>query len=155
MYRNILTATDGSMLAQTGVRAAAGLAKALDAKLTIVTVTLPFHVISTDPMMISDTEPRYREDMSKLAARHLLEAEDAARAQGVTPALMHEEAESPADAIVRVADERGCDLVVMSSHGRSGLAGLLIGSETRKVLATSAVPVLVCRAPEPAATCGR
>ena len=90
-------------------------------------------------------EPRYREDMSKLAARHLLEAEVAASGLGVEPALLHEEEESPSDAIVRVASERACDLIVMSSHGRTGFAGLLIGSETRKVLAISDVPVLVCR----------
>lgn len=149
MYRNILTSTDGSELALTGVRAAAELAKALGAKLTVITVTMPFHIVSYDPVMVSDTEPRYREDMSKLAARHLLEAEEAARGCGVEPALLHEEEENPADAIVRVAAERGCDLIVMSSHGRTGFAGLLIGSETRKVLAMSNVPVLVCR-PRPA-----
>ena len=146
MYRNILTSTDGSALALTGVRAAAELAKALNAKLTVMTVTMPFHVVSYDPLMVSDTEPRYREDMSKLAARHLLEAEQAVRGIGIEPALLHEEEKSPADAIVRIASERACDLIVMSSHGRTGFAGLLIGSETRKVLAITELPVLVCRA---------
>ena len=145
MYKNILTSTDGSPLALAGVRAAAELAKALNAKLTVVTVTMPFHIVSYDPLMVSDTEPRYREDMSKLAARHLLEAEVAASGLGVEPALLHEEEESPSDAIVRVASARACDLIVMASHGRTGFAGLLIGSETRKVLAISDVPVLVCR----------
>jgi len=47
--------------------------------------------------------------------------------------------------ILRVARTRKCDLIVMASHGRRGIAGLLLGSETTKVLTHSKIPVLVCR----------
>jgi len=49
------------------------------------------------------------------------------------------------DAIVRVAGEQHCDLIVMASHGRHGLSGFLIGSETQKVLTHTTIPVLVVR----------
>ena len=53
--------------------------------------------------------------------------------------------EDPAQVIMRTAQERICDLIVMASHGRKGVKGLLLGSETQKVLTHSSVPVLVYR----------
>ena len=53
--------------------------------------------------------------------------------------------EFPAEAILKIASQRKCDLIVMASHGRRGLAGVLLGSETQKVLTHAKVPVLVCR----------
>ena len=55
------------------------------------------------------------------------------------------EHDRPYETIIAVAKDRGCDLIVMASHGRSGLAAVLLGSVTTKVLTHTATPVLVCR----------
>ena len=56
----------------------------------------------------------------------------------------------PYEGIIETASSEGCDLIFMASHGRRGLVGLLLGSETQKVLTHSTIPVLVYRAPEKA-----
>ena len=68
-----------------------------------------------------------------------------AHAKGVSASTEHVFAEHPYEAIIAIAAKEGCDLVCMASHGRKGIAGLLVGSETTKVLTHSRVPVLVCR----------
>ena len=82
---------------------------------------------------------------AKAAARYLGEIEAAAQAAGVPCECVTIEGEFPAEAIVKVAAKRKCDLIVMASHGRRGVAGILLGSETQKVLILAKVPVLVCR----------
>ena len=71
--------------------------------------------------------------------------ETAAKAAGVTYEVVSSIHDHPYEAIIEVADQRGCDLVVMAPHGRKGVQGVLLGSETQKVLTHSHVPVLVCR----------
>jgi nucleotide-binding universal stress UspA family protein len=53
--------------------------------------------------------------------------------------------DQPYDAIVKAAAEKGCDLIMMASHGRRGVKGLLLGSKAQKVLTHSKIPVLVYR----------
>jgi nucleotide-binding universal stress UspA family protein len=72
-------------------------------------------------------------------------AENAAREAGVSCETMQKENVQPDQAIVAAAEDKGCDLIVMSWHGRSGLSTLLIGSVTNKVLTYAKTPVLVCR----------
>jgi len=69
----------------------------------------------------------------------------AAKQTGVPFEGVSVEGEFPAEAILRVAAKRKCDLIVMASHGRRGIAGVLLGSETQKVLTQAKIPVLVCR----------
>ena len=64
---------------------------------------------------------------------------------GVECQILHRSAEHPYAAILNVANDRGCDLIVVGSHGRSGLSSLLLGSTTMKILAHSTIPVLVVR----------
>lgn len=145
MYKHILVATDGSELSAHAVRQGSALASALVAKLSAVTVTLPFHVVSLDPRMITDTEPQYREHMRKLADSHLALAEAEAKKFGLTCNLISREHEHPWEGIIKTAEEEGCDLIVMASHGRRGMSSLVIGSETTKVLTHCDIPVLVSR----------
>ena len=74
----------------------------------------------------------------------LKRAANAAKQAGVTYDTVQVENEQPYQAIIAAAKDKGCDLIVMSSHGRSGLSGVLLGSVTNKVLTHTKIPVLVC-----------
>jgi nucleotide-binding universal stress UspA family protein len=145
MYKHILIPTDGSELSGRAVHAGIDLASAMKARVTLVTSSPPFHVFATEPMMVTDTPQKYAEDAERRAADRLKEGEEYARTMGVAAAARHVYAEHPFEAIIDTARKGDCDLVCMASHGRKGMAGLLMGSETNKVLTHSKVPVLVCR----------
>jgi nucleotide-binding universal stress UspA family protein len=146
MYKNILVPTDGSELSQIAVKEAVALAKVLNAKVTGVTVTLPFHVFSLDPTVVTDTPDTYETDMQVIAQKYLQFIADTARAAGVECETVRAKDEHPYRAIIETARNKHCDLIFMASHGRRGLSAVLLGSETMKVLAHCTVPVLVHRA---------
>ncbi len=90
--------------------------------------------------------PRHNEALiERAAAAQLAVIEKAAKAAGVRCSCLSVTSDFPADTILETAKKAKCDLIVMASHGRRGLRGLLLGSETQKVLAGSKVPVLVHR----------
>ncbi len=145
MYRHILIPTDGSELSRKAIEHGVALARAVDARVTAVTVTVPFAVLAAEPQKISDTSEAYQERMNAVAEQALGEAKQAAEAAGVPCEALHAEHDQPYLSIVETATRRDCDLIVMASHGRRGLAALVLGSETVKVLTHSTIPVLVCR----------
>ncbi len=145
MYTHILVPTDGTDFSNQAIAHATALAKALNASLTVMTVTEPFHVLTLDAVQVEDTKPDYERHMRARAEAVLGKAADAAAAAGVRCDTVHVTADHPHQAIIDEASRRGCDLVVMASHGRRGVAAVVIGSETAKVLTHSAVPVLVVR----------
>jgi nucleotide-binding universal stress UspA family protein len=147
MYNHILIPTDGSELSKLALYEGVALAKALGARVTVVTVTTPFHVFTANPNMITDTPEKYREHMAALAGQYLDVAKNIAAAAGVTCDLVHLEHEQPYQAIIDTAQNRGCDAIQMASHGRRGISAMLLGSETLKVLTHSTIPVIVCRRP--------
>jgi nucleotide-binding universal stress UspA family protein len=147
MYKNILVPTDGSTLSHRTIRDAAQLATKLGATLTGFHVAPTYHIeIYTDyvpPDMI--TPQQHTANAKKTALRHLEVVKKAAAASRVRYAGYYVMSDFPADAIVKAARKYKCDLIYMGSHGRSGLAKLLLGSQTSKVLAHSRIPVLVHR----------
>jgi nucleotide-binding universal stress UspA family protein len=145
MYRHIPIPTDGSALAEKAVEHGITLAKKIGAKITVPTVSMPFHVLTTDAQMIEDTAPQYKRRTEAHAAKILKAAADVARGAGVAYATSHVEHEHPYRAIIETADAKGCDLIAMASHGRRGVSAIVLGSETVKVLTHSNVPVLVYR----------
>jgi nucleotide-binding universal stress UspA family protein len=145
MYKSILIPTDGSELAERAVRDGIALSKAIGAKVTVLTVTTPFHIFTTDPKAIEDTRAQYSQRMEKHAATILEAAASAAKAASVACDTVHIEHEHPYQAIIDTAVSKGCDLIDMASHGRHGVSAMLIGSETLKVLTHSKIPVLVHR----------
>lgn len=145
MYKHILIATDGSSLASRGVEHGVNLAKALGAEVSLLTVSERFHIFSADADQLEETRSSFSEHMKEQALRTLSEASKAAESLGITAAQIHLEDDQPYQAIIRTAEGRGCDLIVMASHGRSGVSALLLGSETMKVLTHSKLPVLVVR----------
>ena len=145
MYKHILIPTDGSPLSEDAVKQGLALAKTLHAKVTVLTVVPPFHVFATETMMVTDTREHYDNDIARMAERRLAWPREAAKVAGVVYEDVSEVAEHPWAAIVETAKTRGCDLIVMASHGRKGVSALVLGSETTKVLTHSKIPTLVCR----------
>ena len=148
MYGNILLSTDGSDLARKGVKHGIALAKALNAKATVITVTEPLEVDygggHAGGWIPSQEEfDRFELAWKESAGKVLDEARAMAEQIGISAELLHVPNAYPATAIIETAKSRGCDLIVMASHGRRGLRKLLLGSQTSKVLADGSVPVLV------------
>jgi nucleotide-binding universal stress UspA family protein len=143
--RCILIPTDRSELAGKAVQHGIVLAKQIGAKVTVLTVLPPFHVLTTDAQMIEDTPASYKTRMEVHAEKTLGAVADAAQAAGVTCETVHVEHEHPYQAIIDTAGSKSCDLIVMASHGRHGISAIVLGSETLKVLTHSKIPVLVHR----------
>lgn len=147
MYRNVLIATDGSKLAEKAVSHGLSLAKSVDAKVTALIVEAPFNVFSLPESQIRQM-PEVLAQHSKHAKQHatkaLIYVADAAKSAGVPCETVQLEHEQPYEAIIKTAEDKGCDLIVMASHGRSGISAVLLGSVTNKVLTHTKIPVLVC-----------
>ncbi|BCH33917.1 universal stress protein [Mesorhizobium sp. L-8-10] len=149
MYERILITTDGSELAQKGLRHGLALAKRIGAKVTIVTVTDPVPIDGTATLTGHIPVPididQYEAGRKEFADRILAAAKADADKAGVEAATLHIPGRFAADAIVEAAPRIGAGLIVMASHGRRGLGRLLLGSQTLEVLTHSTVPVLVVR----------
>lgn len=145
MYSNILIPTDGSDLAGTAVQHGIALAKRIGARATLLTVVPPFHVFTADTQMLGDTPVQYKARMQEHTEKVFGAGARAAQAAGVGYELIVVDHEHPYLAIIDTAETKGCDLIVMASHGRHGVAAIVLGSETVKVLTHSKIPVLVYR----------
>jgi nucleotide-binding universal stress UspA family protein len=148
MFRHILVSTDGSKLASRGVIVATRLAKSLKARMSAVYVYPPYvpPTYGEAAIYIPEITPRRYKELCEKDARKVLDKVEAkAKSAGVPCASAAVMDDRVWQAILRTAKSNGCDAIVMSSHGRSEFAGLLLGSETTKVLAHSKIPVLVCR----------
>jgi len=145
MYKNILIPTDGSDLAGKAVQHGINLAKYLGAKVTVLTVTMPFHIFTLDTKMLEDTPAEYTKHVQADAAKSLASVADTAKAAGVACDTVQVEHEHTYQAIIDTAKSKCCDLIVMASHGRRGIAAMVLGSVTVKVLTHSRIPVLVHR----------
>ncbi|MCX7960675.1 MAG: universal stress protein [Burkholderiales bacterium] len=141
--RHILVATDGSALSRRAVRLAARLAKVCGAKLTGLHVVAPYFEPARGAALAA--LPGYRRAIARAAEAGLRDFARIARAAGVRAEARAVTGGEPWKDILRTARARRCDLIVMASHGRRGIAGVLLGSETQKVLVHSRLPVLVCR----------
>jgi nucleotide-binding universal stress UspA family protein len=146
MYKHILIPTDGSELSQKAIDHGIKLAKALNAKVTAVAVSEPFHMFAVEPSMVTDTPEEYKRRIATVTAKYLKTAKDTAAGAGVSCDGVHVEHEHPYEAIIDAAKRMGCDAIVMASHGRRGVSAIVLGSETVKVLTHSTTPVVVVRA---------
>ena len=145
MFKHLLIATDGSDLSQKAVEQGLALAKALGAKVTAVTVTEPFGVSVPVEVSIVFSEEDYQKAMTSSAEKILQGASTAASGRGVPCETVHVKDQFPAEGIIDIAKARGCDLILMASHGRRGLSRLVLGSQANRVVTQSTVPVLICR----------
>ncbi|WP_342120011.1 universal stress protein [Pseudoduganella sp. OTU4001] len=133
MFRHILIPSDGSAASQLAVNAALRMARESGARVTAI------HVLPEEPALMANVAPQPAEDQILLAIARQ------ATSLNVNCATLQIHAEQPHAAIVATALQRSCDLIAMASRGRSGLASLMLGSVTQKVLTHSKIPVLVFR----------
>jgi len=150
MFRHILIPTDGSELAEHAVTNGLSLAKSVGAKATVIIVEDPFDWLNVPETRASkrqalDKVAKHNEQVKKHAASVLSRAADAAKQAGVPCDTMQVGNARPYQAIIAAASDRGCDLIVMASHGRGGLSAVVLGSVTNKVLTHTKTPVLVYR----------
>lgn len=145
MYKHILIATDGSEVGDKAIMQGVEVAKRFGAKVTIVKVTemwSALDVAGRDAMARIET---YEKAAREAAETILAKAKAVADKAGVPCTTKHVPDRVPADGIVAAADNDGCDLIVMGSHGRRGLNKLLLGSQAQNVLAQTRKPVLIAR----------
>ena len=147
MYKHILIPTDGSALSRKAIVNGVKLAKALGAKVTGLFAAPPATpVVYRDHLPVGYMTPQqHAKIIEKAADNYLGVVERVAKRAGVRCECIHVTNDFPADAILAIARKNKCDLIFMASHGRRGLAGVLLGSETQKVLTHSKIPVLVSR----------
>lgn len=145
MFKHVLIPTDGSELSNIAIVNGIKFAKEINAKVTGLTVTKPFHVFAVESMQIGDTAAQYSIDAHALADRNLKVLKEAADKAGVDCELVQCSSEHPYQEIVKAATDHGCDVIFQASHGRHGMGALILGSETQKVLTHTKIPVLVFR----------
>jgi nucleotide-binding universal stress UspA family protein len=147
MYSHILIPTDGSKLSAHAVAQGVAVAKAMGARVSgLFVAPAPTPLVFDGLMPVDYMQPQEHAALTARAAtRYLGLIELAAQQAGVPFQGLTVTGDFPADVILQVAKQHRCDLIVMASHGRRGLAGILLGGETQKVLAHAKVPVLVCR----------
>jgi nucleotide-binding universal stress UspA family protein len=146
MYKHILIPTDGSALSEMAIRHGIALARAIRAKVTALAVS-PSFPLEVDPLMVGYTPSpgQYARDTEARAEKYLAVARVEAGIAGVPCETVHATQDHVYEAIIDTASKKGCDLILMASHGRKGISAFVIGSETYKVLSHSKIPVLVCR----------
>jgi nucleotide-binding universal stress UspA family protein len=145
MFKHIMIATDGSELAAKAVSTGLALAKAHGAKVTIITVTEPRTILIPDKSVTWLSPDEYDTSLATAANVVLSGARGEGERHGLSCATVHVPNEFPAEAILKEAQARNCDLIVMASHGRRGMARWLLGGETLRVVTHSSIPILVCR----------
>jgi nucleotide-binding universal stress UspA family protein len=147
MFKHILVPTDGSPLSSDTVKRAIAFAKETGAKVTFFFAKPDYPVaFYGEGALIDPTTPDKFAEMAEQQAREILAAhEAAAKVEGVVSASLSFVSDIPYEAIIAAAETAGADLIFMASHGRRGFSGLLLGSETQKVLTHSKIPVLVYR----------
>ena len=147
MFKHILVPTDGSPLSSDTVKRAIAFAKETGARVTFFFAKPDYPVaFYGEGALIDPTTPDKFSEMADKQAQEILAAHEAsAKAEGVTCASLSSVSDIPYEAIIAAAESSGADLIFMASHGRRGISGLLLGSETQKVLTHSKIPVLVYR----------
>ena len=145
MFKNILIPTDGSPLSQKAVVQGVALAKSVGAKVTAFFAAPPATpIVYRDHLPVGYATPGEHEEMiKKTAAKYLGFVERAAKKAGISCESVHVTSDYPEEGILKVAQKKKCDLIVMATHGQGGLRGMFIGSVTQKVLNQAKIPVMV------------
>lgn len=146
MFKNILVPTDGSEVSAKATKQAVAIAKAMNAKIVGLHVYPEFHTVilyeymGPVPMM---NKKEYTASAKATAENYFSAVENAAKAAGVGYEGVIVAGDHPHEAIIKSAKRKKCDLIIMASHGRTGVSRLLLGSVTQRVLNHSSIPVLV------------
>jgi nucleotide-binding universal stress UspA family protein len=147
MYKRLLVATDGSELSAKAVASAIELAAAIGGQMVALYVVPHYPTsyfeggMSISPTEVSQTEKKWAEDGQAIVDK----VQQDAAAKGVSAKGVTVRSGMVAESILSSAKKHDCDLIVMASHGRTGIQRVLLGSETQQVLTHSTIPVLVLR----------
>ena len=145
MFKHILLPTDGSELSAAAIKQGVRFAKSIGAKVTGLCVMQQQHPFFYEMEIPTEALEQLAKQCKELAETYLAAIEKAAKEARVACDVVYEKNDYPYEVIIRVAKLKGCDLIMMASHGRRGVGALLIGSETQRVLTHSKIPVLVYR----------
>ncbi len=148
MYQHVLLAYDGSALSDKALDEAARLAKGVNAKVTIVYVVTPHHLLlggGRDVPGLKRLEQEYADEIDEEARKMLDAARERLAAAGVAADALLDHGIAPYEKLIEAARRLKCDLIIMASHGRRSVESLVVGSQTMKVLTHTSVPVLVVR----------
>ena len=147
MYSHLLVPIDGSEVSLRAVQGAVAFAKEVGARITFLNARsiLPVSMVGTGTMLDGGTLEHLSLVARENSERILAEAEAVANSAGVRCSGEGVVNDLPHEAIIEAAQTHGCDLIFMASHGRRGLSGLLLGSQTQRVLIHAPLPVLVFR----------
>ena len=148
-YKHILLPVDGSDPSRRAEKECIAFAKSIGAKVTAIHVVYHFHLHyqpwATPKSLHTKIEKEHEEEAREIAQKMVSEFVKRAKAQAVACDALVVVGDQPHEEIIKSAEERKCDLIMMASHGRRGLDALLLGSETVKVLTHTKIPVLVVR----------
>lgn len=147
MFRNFLVPTDGSELSQRAIKAAVSFAKEIGASITFLYAKPDYEAsLYGESALVQVAAPELLYEMTERQAQDILARATAMASAAEVPSVAFSEiAEKPYEAIIATAEREGCDLILIASHGRSGVSRVLLGSETHKVLTHCKLPVLVYR----------
>lgn len=147
MFKHILVPTDGSELSQEAARRAVSFAKEMGAKITVFFAKpeYPIAYFGEGALIDPTTPEKFAELADQQAQDYLGAIQKLCQESGVDCGTTSATSDVPYEAIIQAAESASCDLIFMASHGRRGISGLLLGSETNKVLTHSKIPVLVYR----------
>ena len=145
MFRHLLVPTDGSPLSAKAAQAAVNFAKEVGARITALSVAEPFPYSALSESALLPDQMRYEKQMQDHARQFVNSVAELASGAGVACDTRVALSFSPYEEIVRTGEDLGCDVIFMASHGRKGINRLFVGSETQKVLAHTALPVMVFR----------
>jgi len=145
MFKSILLPTDGSELSDKATAIAVDFARLHQARIVTITVIQPMLLPSLGDSGAMVSADQFQAQMQNAARHHIEKVTSAARAAGIPCEGVVAMSPNPYEEIVEAASKYGCDLIMMASHGRSGLNKLFLGSETQRVLSHTTLPVLVLR----------
>ena len=145
MFKNILIPTDGSPLSQKAALKGIALAKSVGAKVTAFFAAPPATpIVYRNHLPVGFTTPaEHQKLIDQTAERYLDVVRQAAKKAGVPCETIAVTSDYPADTILKTAKKKKCDLIVMATHGRRGISGMILGSETQRVVTRAEIPVLV------------
>ncbi|MBV8633743.1 MAG: universal stress protein [Burkholderiaceae bacterium] len=145
MFKHILFPTDGAATSKHIIKECISFAKSSGADITALHVMPRYSPYVYEAEIVGATQEKFEQDCVAAAEEFLAEIVSAAREAGVPCKPLHITSDYPYDAIIRTAEDKRCDLIAMASHGRKGVKGMILGSETQKVLTHTKLPVLVFR----------
>lgn len=149
MYHHMLVPLDGSELAGALLAQSVQFALALGARVTFFTMVEDYGATQEGALMRTLSPAAFENEMKRQAAGIVSKAMAAAQAAGLACEAVVRIGSEAYVQIIQVAQDQGCDLIYMASHGRRGLKALMLGSQTQKVLTHSPLPVFVAKAAPP------